>query len=199
MGKAIETKQAIFDAAIELVRQKGYADTNIVDICEACGITKPTFYYYYKSKEDIFANMDFHSIVDKTVLPLILRAENPWQQMNIYMIATLKQFALAYGKEVLRAAVISSMATGKNPFAFITPEQSEVTLPLVKKAQEMGIVRNHMDAEKILMYSTTMFVGTLLMWVMGDLEGDIYQLEYESAKAFYDVPDEYDFPLDMYK
>ena len=44
-----------------------------------------------------------------------------------------------------------------------------------------------------------MFVGTLLMWVMGDLEGDIYQLEYDAAKAFYDVSDEYDFPLDMYK
>ena len=199
MGKAVETRQAIFYAAISLVQQKGYADTNIVDICEACGITKPTFYYHFKSKEDIFASMDFHSTVDKSVLPMILRAENPWQQMNIYMIATLKQFALAYGKEVLRASVISSIAMGKNPFAFITPEQSEVTLPLVKKAQEMGIVRNHMKAEDILLYSVTMFVGTLLMWVLGGLDGDIYQLEYDASKAFHDVADEYDFPLDMYK
>lgn len=44
----------ILDAALTLFAQKGYEATSTREICELAGITKPTLYYFYKSKEGVY-------------------------------------------------------------------------------------------------------------------------------------------------
>lgn len=44
----------ILDAALTLFSQKGYGATSTREICELAGITKPTLYYFYKSKEGVY-------------------------------------------------------------------------------------------------------------------------------------------------
>lgn len=51
-------KEKIIDASITLFEQKGFSDTSIQDIVDALGVTKGTFYYYFKSKEELL--MDIH-------------------------------------------------------------------------------------------------------------------------------------------
>lgn len=50
-------KEKILDTCIQLFGQKGYKETSIQDIVEAIGVTKGTFYYYYKSKQEILADI----------------------------------------------------------------------------------------------------------------------------------------------
>jgi AcrR family transcriptional regulator len=40
--------------AIELFSTKGYDATSVREICEAAGITKPTLYHFYGSKEGVY-------------------------------------------------------------------------------------------------------------------------------------------------
>ena len=51
------TKEIIRNKAISLFVEKGYNNVTVVDICEACSITKPTFYNYIPSKESIILNI----------------------------------------------------------------------------------------------------------------------------------------------
>jgi AcrR family transcriptional regulator len=44
----------ILEAALALFSQKGYEATSTREICELAGITKPTLYYFYESKEGIY-------------------------------------------------------------------------------------------------------------------------------------------------
>jgi AcrR family transcriptional regulator len=46
-------EEAILDAAEELIVSKGFAAMTLDDITEAVGISKPTLYLHYRSKEDI--------------------------------------------------------------------------------------------------------------------------------------------------
>lgn len=48
-----ERKSEILDAAEMLFTSKGYAKTTINDILNEVGIAKGTFYYYFKSKEEV--------------------------------------------------------------------------------------------------------------------------------------------------
>ncbi|GGG59783.1 TetR/AcrR family transcriptional regulator [Paenibacillus radicis (ex Gao et al. 2016)] len=48
-----ERKSEILDVAEELFFTKGYARTTVNDILQAIGIAKGTFYYYFKSKEEV--------------------------------------------------------------------------------------------------------------------------------------------------
>ncbi len=48
-----DRKKEIVDVAEELFTTKGYSQTTINDILRKIGIAKGTFYYYFKSKEDV--------------------------------------------------------------------------------------------------------------------------------------------------
>ena len=44
----------ILQKALELFSEKGYDATSVREICEAAGITKPTLYHFYGSKEGVY-------------------------------------------------------------------------------------------------------------------------------------------------
>jgi len=44
----------ILQGALELFSAKGYEATSVREICEAAGITKPTLYHFYGSKEGVY-------------------------------------------------------------------------------------------------------------------------------------------------
>lgn len=46
----------------ELFQQKGYLGVSVDEICQRCGITKPTLYYYYQSKENLFVEVLLHRL-----------------------------------------------------------------------------------------------------------------------------------------
>lgn len=48
-----ERRNEILDAAEKLFIGKGYVKTTIMDILQEVGIAKGTFYYYFKSKEEV--------------------------------------------------------------------------------------------------------------------------------------------------
>jgi TetR/AcrR family transcriptional repressor of nem operon len=48
-----ESKVALLDAAITVIRAKGYTATRIEDICDAAELTKGSFFHHFKSKEEL--------------------------------------------------------------------------------------------------------------------------------------------------
>ncbi len=50
---AAETRKKLVEAAKEIICDKGLANTSIDEITDACGVSKGTFYTYFKRKEDI--------------------------------------------------------------------------------------------------------------------------------------------------
>ncbi len=44
-------KARLLEAAVSLVRQKGFAATSIDDLCKAAGVTKGAFFHHFASKE----------------------------------------------------------------------------------------------------------------------------------------------------
>ena len=52
----------ILQSALELFSSKGYDATSVREICEAAGITKPTLYHFYGSKEGVY-----RALVDGTL------------------------------------------------------------------------------------------------------------------------------------
>jgi TetR/AcrR family transcriptional repressor of nem operon len=48
-----ESKRKLLDATLKVVRTKGYCATRIEDVCAEAGLTKGSFFYHFKSKEDL--------------------------------------------------------------------------------------------------------------------------------------------------
>jgi len=48
-----ESKAKLLDAALHVIRAKGYSATTIDEVCEAAGLTKGSFFHHFESKEDL--------------------------------------------------------------------------------------------------------------------------------------------------
>ena len=48
-----ETRNKLLDAAMHVLRLKGYAATTVDDICKAAGLTKGSFFHHFASKEEL--------------------------------------------------------------------------------------------------------------------------------------------------
>lgn len=56
-GHGLERKQQLLDAAGELFAARGYSATRIADICQAAGVAKGLFYWYFPTKGALFAEL----------------------------------------------------------------------------------------------------------------------------------------------
>ena len=54
VDEKVSVKQTIMLKALELFSAKGYEGVSVSELTEAAGITKPTLYYYFGSKEGLF-------------------------------------------------------------------------------------------------------------------------------------------------
>ena len=57
-----ENARRILDEAWQLFQQKGYRGTTIDELCQRCGLSKPTLYYYYGDKENLFVQVLRHRL-----------------------------------------------------------------------------------------------------------------------------------------
>jgi len=48
-----QTKNDLLNAAMELMLDRGYNGTTVEQICKAAGVTKGSFFYYFKNKESL--------------------------------------------------------------------------------------------------------------------------------------------------
>ncbi len=47
----VGAKSKLLEAAIVLIRTKGFAGTSVDDLCTAAGVTKGAFFHHFASKE----------------------------------------------------------------------------------------------------------------------------------------------------
>jgi TetR/AcrR family transcriptional repressor of nem operon len=74
-----ESKTRILDAALHVIRAKGYSAARVEDICEAANLTKGSFFHHFDSKEELalaaadywsegtgafFASAPYHALAD---------------------------------------------------------------------------------------------------------------------------------------
>jgi len=75
-----QTREAILDAATELMHLKGYQATTLDDVLRESGVGKGNFYYHFKSKEDLgYAILDqiIASFLSRTVEPCFSDVSTP--------------------------------------------------------------------------------------------------------------------------
>ena len=53
MAPHSDSRNRLLDAAVTLIRTRGYEATRVDDVCAAAGVTKGSFFHHFKTKEDL--------------------------------------------------------------------------------------------------------------------------------------------------
>ncbi|MEU8241648.1 TetR family transcriptional regulator [Actinoplanes missouriensis] len=57
-----DTRQRLFEAAVELIAEQGFSATTVDDIALRAGVAKGTVYYNFKSKTELFEELLRHGV-----------------------------------------------------------------------------------------------------------------------------------------
>lgn len=98
-----DRQQAILDTATRLIQQRSFADISVDDLAKGAGISRPTFYFYFASKEAVLL-----SLMD----PLIKRADTGFDNAMDTMPAEPHE-AIRRGIEIFFSSFGSHPATAR--------------------------------------------------------------------------------------
>lgn len=98
MNRLINEKR-ILDAALKVFSASGYAGASMDAVAIAAGLSKPTLYQYFDSKEQLFSTMMLQKR-DDMLLPFRVLGTGD-------MVLQLHQFAWAYADTVMQPTLLS--------------------------------------------------------------------------------------------
>lgn len=148
MNKNITLEDRINKTALEMFSNEGFDQVTVNHICKAVGITKPTFYRYVSSKEEILDNY-FH-FDPRSVDPVWdqITEGNFWRAIE-YGFQLCFEHYLSMGTEILSRLMIFRM--NRNDISFQNdPDWIETMTRLISQAQTAGQIRNTTPPETLL-------------------------------------------------
>jgi TetR/AcrR family transcriptional regulator, transcriptional repressor for nem operon len=128
MNAAHTSKTKLLDAALQVIRTKGYTATTVDDICHAAGVTKGSFFHHFKGKEDLAISATEHWNTGTGAF----FAQAPYQQ-----IADPRERVLAYID--FRASILQGELPDYTCLLGTMVQETFATYPAIRDACERGI------------------------------------------------------------
>ena len=111
---AAEQRKRIQRGIVEVVAERGYPETRVVDVIDAAGVSRKTFYELFESKEDCFLaayDVLLASLLSDTAAGYEATPTAPWtDRLGAAMEAFLQH--LARHPEEARFAIVEVLAAG---------------------------------------------------------------------------------------
>jgi AcrR family transcriptional regulator len=183
-------KSRIIDTAYRLFKELGYDNVSVNQICHASGITKPTFYRYLKSKDDLisyFYDRLTGELADS--LLTMIAAENYWEQIWAGFRSIL-DWSLEFGQDLYSQLFVANLKENKGTFHISEPLMRAMVV-LVERAQNADQIRNKSKAEDLYRNSIYLSFGYGVNWCIEKGSFDLLKEFRAALENMYDVAPEY--------
>jgi TetR/AcrR family fatty acid metabolism transcriptional regulator len=167
--QALETKNRIYTAAIDLMDRKGFENITIAEISEKAGVSVGAFYHYFESKNDILAEI-FHQADEyfsAQVAPGLKEKRIPEQIVEYF--DHYARFNVASGVEMTQ-----QLFNPKIKF-FIQEGRPMLTIlqDMIRVGQENGEIRADAEPEELTRFLFVVARGVVFEWSLYDGSYDL--------------------------
>jgi len=167
-------REAIFKAAMELFLAKGYDAATTNDICEAAKITKPTLYYYAKSKRHLFYLLHMEAI-ERDLTPHLEKVsaiKDPLERLT----RMIEGFAgIVCTRPELRVLLHETLAIRDNYFREVRQMWKKhyyLLRDTIKELQKAGIIGNRSTPSRLALLMLGM-LAWITFWFDYGKKGEI--------------------------
>ena len=112
-------RNRIHQAMIEVVSQRGYPETRVVDVIGVAGVSRKTFYELFESKEDCFLaayDVLLENLLAEATDAFESRPGEPWPQRIAAALGALLEHLAAHPDEA-RFSIVEVLAAGPKALA----------------------------------------------------------------------------------
>jgi AcrR family transcriptional regulator len=112
-------RNRIHQAMIEVVSERGYPETRVVDVIGVAGVSRKTFYELFESKEDCFLaayDVLLENLLGDATEAFESKAGQPWAERVSASLETLLEHLAGHPEEA-RFAIVEVLAAGPKALA----------------------------------------------------------------------------------
>jgi AcrR family transcriptional regulator len=173
--QALETKDRIYSAAIDLMDREGFENITIADISRKAGVSVGAFYHYFTSKNDILADIFYK--VDEYFSTQVISGliKDRFPEMIIEYFSYYAKFSVRSGVELTQQLFKPQIKF------FIEKNRPMVTIleDLIREGQQKKEIRADDSPEEIARFLIVMARGVVFDWSVHD---GCYDLEAQMHK-----------------
>ena len=164
--KFAKTHARIIDRGIRLLYSQAFDKVSIKNICEEAGISRPTFYLHFRSKEHLVA--EYYGTAyffSEKMKQWITSLEDPWTAI-IRMQILYIQNTCNTDHVVLIGRYLSYQLTvdSQNNITDLHNSFEDTLITLIRKAQKSQIILNASDAHYLSKAVFMLHTGNLFNW-----------------------------------
>lgn len=172
--QSIETQLKIVRAALALMKEKGYENVGVRDICNAAGISTGAFYHHFKSKEDMI-NIGFGTY-DEYLAGVLNTYENP-DPLEFLRFVLLNQTEFVMKETgLLTMELYRALLSTKYKYAIV---ESRLYYRTVQKYVELCLQQGKFIRSYSAQYISNLLIrvirGDIIDWCMHDYSYDLME------------------------
>ncbi|WP_231387110.1 TetR/AcrR family transcriptional regulator [Nocardia sp. BMG111209] len=145
--RGMRTRGALVTAAREVFERDGYLDARISDISKAAGVASGSFYTYFDSKEEVFAEV-VEQLREEMLHPHI-RQRSGVDDPRLLIEAANREYLLSYQRNHRLMAVLEQVAQVDEQFRTIRFDRAkafgERNAALIRSLQAAGSIEADLD------------------------------------------------------
>jgi TetR/AcrR family transcriptional regulator len=155
------TRQKIFLSAAQLFSQKGYNGVSMRELAEHSGISKPTIYYYFGSKEGIYSSLVESGLsYGESYFKDILRRTIPVREKLVLLTKFNFDQSIEY-REFAKFLLSMFTVTEKLPFLDSFHKAANKRKQLIIDLVKEGIARGEFGASADPSLAAEIFIGSI--------------------------------------
>jgi AcrR family transcriptional regulator len=133
LTKGGRTRQAVLEAAYQLVLEQGYAATSMRQIAERSGLAPGSLYNHFDRKEAIFSELILDRHPYKQILPIMLKTPGDDMETFIRRAATTMVSELGRRPDFIKLMLIEMVEFNGRNMPKIIMEVLPQVLPMIEK------------------------------------------------------------------
>lgn len=177
MKNILDNKEIILNCALELFSKKGYEAVSVQEIVTIANITKPTLYYYYKSKEGVYDQLllKYYTLLNNSIEKVITYNPKPDSYfLDIYPVLvnlTNTYFTFAKNNPEFYRIILNNQYMPKSSSTYKIVQKYHFTQHdlLINMFSSMGSVHTNLkNKEKQLTWSLLGIINTYIGLYLSD-------------------------------
>lgn len=161
------TYQRLLNVIYDLMGQKNYHDITIDEICENAGIAKGTFYYYFKSKQEILLHL-CRKANDDIVSELAFDESKSARELFDHYIDIISSATVRITSSVHARMLIALMTSGSSESVQESNPQFEYVRKILRHGQTRGEISARVNIDNLNQMITASIQGLIVFWTIDD-------------------------------